>query len=132
LKSSSTLNMQVSFTKSYAAAKYARLLIFAPQPLKLPAAEYRDPPVDRHSDASDRTGLVVVGYVAASAAGPHHSPGFIADQHAAGNRQNAAVGEISKRPEEARQRFRAGRKIAGAKPHGERTPALAAGDAGAE
>jgi Transposase DDE domain len=24
--------MQVSFTKSYAAAKYARLLIFAPQP----------------------------------------------------------------------------------------------------
>ena len=26
--------MQVSFTKSYAAAKYARLLIFAPQPLE--------------------------------------------------------------------------------------------------
>jgi hypothetical protein len=35
LKSSSTLNMQVSFTKSYAAAKYARLLIFARQPLLL-------------------------------------------------------------------------------------------------
>jgi hypothetical protein len=32
LKSSSTLNMRVSLTKSYAAAKYARLLIFAPQP----------------------------------------------------------------------------------------------------
>jgi hypothetical protein len=32
LKSSSTLNMPVSFTESYARAKYARLLIFAPQP----------------------------------------------------------------------------------------------------
>jgi hypothetical protein len=32
LKSSSTLNMQVSFTKSYAASKYARLLSFAPEP----------------------------------------------------------------------------------------------------
>jgi hypothetical protein len=32
LKSSSTLNRQVSFTKSYAAAIYARLLIFAPEP----------------------------------------------------------------------------------------------------
>src|ERR1700677_2835181 len=50
LKSSSTLNMQVSFTKSYAAAKYARLLIFAPQPsakpeLRVAAASrpFRDP-----------------------------------------------------------------------------------------
>jgi hypothetical protein len=33
LKSSSTLNMPVSFTESYARAKYARLLIFAPQPV---------------------------------------------------------------------------------------------------
>jgi hypothetical protein len=32
LKSSSTLNMPVSFTESYARAKYARLLIFAPHP----------------------------------------------------------------------------------------------------
>jgi hypothetical protein len=31
--------MQVSFTKSYAAAKYARLLIFAPQPRPLPDVE---------------------------------------------------------------------------------------------
>jgi hypothetical protein len=32
LKISSTLNMPVSFTESYAGAKYAGLLIFAPQP----------------------------------------------------------------------------------------------------
>jgi hypothetical protein len=35
LKISSTLNMPVSFTESYAGAKYAGLLIFAPQPDRL-------------------------------------------------------------------------------------------------
>jgi hypothetical protein len=39
LKSSSTLNMQVNFTKSYAAAKYARLLIFAPEPSVMPSRQ---------------------------------------------------------------------------------------------
>jgi hypothetical protein len=44
LKSSSTLNMPVSFTESYARAKYARLLIFAPQPERAPPQ--RDARVD--------------------------------------------------------------------------------------
>jgi hypothetical protein len=32
--------MQVSFTKSYAAAKYARLLIFAPEPSAKPGSRH--------------------------------------------------------------------------------------------
>jgi hypothetical protein len=53
LKSSSTLNMPVSFTESYARAKYARLLIFAPQPPRQASrSEQRKSPTASFSRAS--------------------------------------------------------------------------------